>query len=133
VHAEELIAGLRTTMAHLPAAARLKLTWDQGSEMAGHHQIAELFAEGVFFAHAGKPWQRPTHENSNGLLRQYFPKSRVKQLVGAIRTFINDWNERCHPCIWTKTAEEVVHPTPPVNQLQTRDTRCDVQGRWSVG
>jgi IS30 family transposase len=44
--------------------------------MAGHDQIAALFAEGVFFAHAGKPWQRPTNENSNGLLRQYFPKGR---------------------------------------------------------
>ena len=42
--------------------------------MAGHDQIAGLFSEGVFFAHAGKPWQRPTNENSNGLLRQYFPK-----------------------------------------------------------
>ena len=53
---------------------RLTLTWDQGSEMAGHDQVAVLFGEGVFFAHAGKPWQRPTNENSNGLLRQYFPK-----------------------------------------------------------
>lgn len=42
--------------------------------MAGHDQIAALFGEGVFFAHAGKPWQRPTNENSNGLLRPYFPK-----------------------------------------------------------
>lgn len=43
------------------------MTWDQGSEMAGHDKIAELFGEGVFFAHAGA-WQRPTNENTNGLL-----------------------------------------------------------------
>lgn len=72
--AEELILGLRDTFADLPPSARLTLTWDQGSEMAGHDQITDLFTEGVFFAHAGKPWQRPTNENSNGLLRQYFPK-----------------------------------------------------------
>lgn len=42
--------------------------------MAGHDHIASLFREGVFFAHAGKPWQRPTNENTNGLLRQYFPE-----------------------------------------------------------
>jgi IS30 family transposase len=72
--ADDLIAGIHTTMTELPDIARLTLTWDQGSEMAGHNQIASLFVEGVFFAHAGKPWQRPTNENSNGLLRQYFPK-----------------------------------------------------------
>jgi IS30 family transposase len=44
--------------------------------MAGHDKIAELFGEGVFFAHAGSPWQRPTNENTNGLLRQYFPKGQ---------------------------------------------------------
>ena len=72
--ADELNLGIRDAFADLPDQARLTLTWDQGSEMAGHDQIAPLFRDGVFFAHAGKPWQRPTNENTNGLLRQYFPK-----------------------------------------------------------
>lgn len=72
--AEDLVAGLHQTLIDLPESVRLTLTWDQGSEMAGHDQIEALFGEGVFFAHAGKPWQRPTNENTNGLLRQYFPK-----------------------------------------------------------
>jgi IS30 family transposase len=72
--AEDLILGIHESLADMPESVRLTLTWDQGSEMAGHDQIAALFSEGVFFAHAGKPWQRPTNENSNGLLRQYFPK-----------------------------------------------------------
>ena len=58
----------------LPPAARLTLTWDQGSEMAHHHRTALHLAEGVFFAYPGTPWQRGTNENTNGLLRQYFPK-----------------------------------------------------------
>lgn len=74
--AEELVVGIHQTLAELPHSVRLTLTWDQGSEMAGHDQIAALFGEGVFFAHAGKPWQRPTNENSNGVLRQYFPQGQ---------------------------------------------------------
>jgi IS30 family transposase len=42
--------------------------------MAFHDQIAPLLREGVFFAHPASPWQRGTNENTNGLLRQYFPK-----------------------------------------------------------
>lgn len=42
--------------------------------MAAHDQVATLFQQGIFSAHAGKPWQRPTNENTNGLLQQYFPK-----------------------------------------------------------
>lgn len=72
--ADDLILGIHECLAELPESVRLTLTWDQGSEMAGHDQIVALFGEGVFFAHADKPWQRPTNENSNGLLRQYFPK-----------------------------------------------------------
>ena len=70
-------------MTAIPVPARLTLTWDQGSEMASHHKIADLFSEGVFFAHAGKPWQRGTNENTNGLLRQYFPRGTDLGMHGA--------------------------------------------------
>jgi len=52
--AEDLIFGMHETLAELPESVRFTLTWDQGSEMAGHDQIAGLFSEVVFFAHAGK-------------------------------------------------------------------------------
>ena len=42
--------------------------------MARHDEIAYLLADGVFFAYPGRPWQRASNENTNGLLRQYFPK-----------------------------------------------------------
>ena len=42
--------------------------------MALHDELAHLFGEGIYFAHPGKPWQRGSNENTNGLLRQYFPK-----------------------------------------------------------
>jgi IS30 family transposase len=67
----------------LPEPARLTLTWDQGSEMAQHIHLAPLFAEGVYFAHPGSPWMRPTNENTNGLLRQYFPKKTDLRLFSA--------------------------------------------------
>nr|WP_246074536.1 IS30 family transposase [Nonomuraea terrae] len=66
--------GLIAVLDGLPATVRLTLTWDQGAEMACHDEIAPYLREGVYFAHAGSPWQRGTNENTNGLLRQYFPK-----------------------------------------------------------
>ncbi len=72
--AEQLWVALTEIMATLPPQARLTLTWDQGSEMAWHDRIAAHFTEGVYFAHPASPWQRGTNENTNGLLRQYFPK-----------------------------------------------------------
>ncbi len=70
----EVNRALTATMSQLPAHQRRTLTWDQGSEMSSHDKIAPLFSDGVFFAHPGKPWQRGSNENVNGLLRQYFPK-----------------------------------------------------------
>jgi IS30 family transposase len=72
--AASLSRSMTAAMSPLPGIVRQTLTWDQGSEMAAHDRITDLFAEGIFFAHAGKPWQRRTNENTNGLLRQYFPK-----------------------------------------------------------
>ena len=72
--ASDLQAAIADAVGTLPADAWLTLTWDQGSEMANHDKIASSFPDGVFFAHPGSPWQRGTNENTNGLLRQYFPK-----------------------------------------------------------
>ncbi|WP_201776266.1 IS30 family transposase [Streptacidiphilus melanogenes] len=65
---------ITAAMATLPGQARMTLTWDQGTEMARHHELAPLFQDGVFFAYPASPWQRGTKENTNGLLRQYLPK-----------------------------------------------------------
>jgi IS30 family transposase len=61
-------------MAGLPEMLRLTLTWDQGSEMANHLQIAATTELDIYFCDPHAPWQRGTNENTNGLLRQYFPK-----------------------------------------------------------
>jgi IS30 family transposase len=58
----------------LPAPMRRSLTWDQGSEMALHADVAAALDMPVFFCQKASPWQRPSNENTNGLLRQYFPK-----------------------------------------------------------
>ena len=58
----------------LPEELRRSLTWDQGVEMCHHHEIAAATRMPVFFCHRGRPWQRPSNENTNGLLRDYFPK-----------------------------------------------------------
>jgi IS30 family transposase len=72
--AEAVPDAMLTTLRELPDAVRLTLTWDQGSELAYHDQLAPMLRDGVFFAHPGSPWQRGTNENTNGLLRQYLPK-----------------------------------------------------------
>ena len=61
-------------IAGLPASLRRSLTWDQGKEMALHKQIAVAADVKIYFCDPHSPWQRPASENTNGLLRQYFPK-----------------------------------------------------------
>ncbi|WP_373320517.1 IS30 family transposase [Virgisporangium aurantiacum] len=65
---------LMTSMLKLPAQLRKTITWDRGKELSAHAQFALDTGTKVFFADPHSPWQRPTNENTNGLLRQYFPK-----------------------------------------------------------
>ena len=67
-------AALTASMTKLPEQLRKTLTWDRGKELSNHAMFALETGTRVFFADPHSPWQRPTNENTNGLLRQYFPK-----------------------------------------------------------
>ena len=73
---------LVTKMATLPEQLRLSLTWDQGREMTNHIKIAEATGLDIYFCDPHSPWQRGSNENTNGLLRQYLPKSTDLSFYG---------------------------------------------------
>ena len=72
--AEAVRDALIAAFSHLPPRLRRSLTWDQGKEMALHAEITAALGMPVYFCEKASPWQRPSNENTNGLLRQYFPK-----------------------------------------------------------
>jgi IS30 family transposase len=62
------------TVQQMPAVLRGTLTWDQGAEMSEHRAFTVATDMQVYFCEPASPWQRGTNENTNGLLRQYFPR-----------------------------------------------------------
>lgn len=72
--AEAVRDAIAAKIATLPDHLRKSLTWDQGAEMAQHVQIRIATGVEIYFCDPRSPWQRGTNENTNGLLRQYFPK-----------------------------------------------------------
>jgi len=71
---EALHDALRARMADLPPVLLRSITWDQGTEMARHRTITRSLGAPVYFCDSHSPWQRGSNENTNGLLRDYFPK-----------------------------------------------------------
>jgi IS30 family transposase len=117
-------------MKDLPAHLRRSLTWDQGSEMALHAEIAQTLGMPVYFCEKASPWQRPSNENTNGLLRQYFPKGTdlrrhdAEQLTAAA----DELNTRPRKTLsWQTPAERLADVT-----VSPRPAAARVSGRRSA-
>ena len=83
--AEDVRAALTRQVSKLPAELRRTLTWDQGNEMAEHIRFSTDTNMEVYFCDPHSPWQRGSNENTNGLLRQYFPRKSDLSVHSAAR------------------------------------------------
>jgi IS30 family transposase len=82
-----VVAALTKHIGRLPAELRRSLTWDRGKEMAAHKDFTVATDVQVYFCDPRSPWQRGSNENTNGLLRQYFPKGT--DLSNFSQTYLN--------------------------------------------
>lgn len=100
---------LTASMTKLPEQLRKTLTWDRGKELSAHAQFTLDTGTRVFFADPHSPWQRPTNENTNGLLRQYFPKGTDLSRWSAqdLEAVALALNNRPRKCLNWKTPAEV--------------------------
>jgi len=95
----------------LPKEIAKTLTYDQGKEMSEHKQFTIDTGIQVFFAHPGSPWERGTNENTNGLIRQYFPKGTEfeKVSVREIKRVQRELNDRPRAVLHYKKPDEVIN------------------------
>jgi IS30 family transposase len=99
---------LASTITTLPEQLRRSLTWDRGKELSQHAQFTVETGVPVFFADPHSPWQRGTNENTNGLLRQYFPKGTdlARWNAQEIEAVANALNNRPRKTLGWKTPAE---------------------------
>jgi IS30 family transposase len=100
-----VITAVAQAFARLPDTMRKSLTWDRGVEMTRHTEFSDSTGIPVYFCDAYCPWQRGSNENSNGLLRQYFPKKtdlsihtgeHVQKVVAELNVPAPSWDGRLH-------------------------------------
>jgi IS30 family transposase len=110
-NADVTLTALTRLLERIPQQLRRTLTWDQSSEMARHDELADRCEIDIYFTDPRSPWQRPTNENGNGLIRRYVGKRTDLTLltpadIRAIEHRINTMPRRIHN--W-HTAEHVYH------------------------
>jgi IS30 family transposase len=107
--AQAMHAAIRTLVHHLPVGACKTLTVDRGKEFAAHQAIDDGLHVPIYFADAYAAWQRGTNENSNGLLREFFPKGKDLATVSAdtLAAALKAINQRPRKCLHWRSAESV--------------------------
>jgi len=107
--AEEVVKAFAKEVKKLPTQMKLTMTYDQGREMAQHKLFTNITGVKVYFAHPRSPWERGTNENTNGLIRQYFPKGTdfTKVTRKEVKRVQNQLNERPRKVLKFRTPFEM--------------------------
>jgi len=113
--AEAVRDAITRTITTLPEQLRRSLTWDQGAEMAQHAHLRVDTGLRIYFCDPQSPWQRSTSENTNGLLRQYFPKGTDLSANNAddLEAVAIALNTRPRKTLGWKTPAETLDGIPP--------------------